>query len=126
MNISDFPNNLRTFRKQKNLTQTDIARSLKCQQATYSRYESGEQWPPLDKVIEIADILEVSIDALVGRDLFCEQAANIEQWVQAMRSLLDAVKEDRRRNIVRVIDGLVHLYQDGLERVKKKDETADN
>ena len=51
-------------RKEKNISQEKMAEKLGLYTTTYARYERGEQDIPFYLVIEIAKILEVSIDFL--------------------------------------------------------------
>lgn len=58
---------LKELRKEKNLTQTDVAQILNIQQATYSGYESEKYEPTLETLIKLADYYHVSLDELIGR-----------------------------------------------------------
>lgn len=49
------------------MQQQEIAKRLGIKQTQYSRYERGVNEIPLHYLIEVAEILEVSIDYLVGR-----------------------------------------------------------
>lgn len=59
--------NLRMLRGVHCLHQETIAALLGIGQTTYSAYEQGRHTPPLDMLIQIADLYGVSIDWLVGR-----------------------------------------------------------
>lgn len=58
---------LRDLREDKDLNQTQIAQLLKTTQPQYSLYEKGLRQIPFDKVIELADFYNVSIDYIAGR-----------------------------------------------------------
>lgn len=66
--MQKFSANLRKFRKQKKLTQEELANKLGVIRATYWSYEKGSIMPPYDKLEQIADIFGVSIDELMGRE----------------------------------------------------------
>ena len=55
------------FRKHLNLSQTDVARTLKMKQQSYSRFERGESSQRVDDLLNLADTYDVSIDYLLGR-----------------------------------------------------------
>lgn len=57
---------LRRFRKQLNLSQTDVATTLGMPQQSYSRYESGKFAPRADDIIKLANVYKVSSDYLLG------------------------------------------------------------
>jgi len=53
---------LKTLRKQKMLTQRELAESLHISQTSVSKYERGESEPDLEMVIRMADYFGVTID----------------------------------------------------------------
>lgn len=62
-----FQDRLREERKALGLTQRDMADKLGITQPSYIRYESGTSEPSLSRLVQIAEILDVSIDYLLGR-----------------------------------------------------------
>ena len=56
---------LRKLRKQKNLTQRELAEALHISQTSVSKYERGESEPDLAMLIEISDFFGISIDEFV-------------------------------------------------------------
>ena len=58
---------IRDLREDKDLTQTQIADYLLCDQSLYSKYERQERPLPLELASRLADFYGVSIDYLVGR-----------------------------------------------------------
>lgn len=58
---------IRDLRVDRNYTQQQIADYLGVKQNTYSQYEIGVLNYPLDVVIKLADLYEVSVDYLLGR-----------------------------------------------------------
>lgn len=59
-------NRLRDLREDKDLTQTDIAKILKCSQTCYSYYEIGKRDIPTDVLIKLAEFHTTSVDYLLG------------------------------------------------------------
>lgn len=59
---------LRELRTEKNLLQKDLAEKLGVDRTTYSKYESGASEPNYETLLKLADIFDVSIDYLLGRD----------------------------------------------------------
>lgn len=71
-----FTENIRTFRKKSNYTQSDVSRILNIQRQTYCNYENGTRTPPLEIVIALAKLYHVSVDQLVcGKDCASNQSA---------------------------------------------------
>jgi transcriptional regulator with XRE-family HTH domain len=58
---------IRDLREDADLTQTQVAQMLLCDQSLYSKYERGERELPLSRAIQLADFYHVSLDYLVGR-----------------------------------------------------------
>ncbi len=56
---------MKEIRKTKGITQESLAKSIGSSQAKISNYERGEIPPTLDKLVEIAAALDVSLDELV-------------------------------------------------------------
>ena len=56
---------LKKYRKQKNLTQRELADALHISQTSVSKYERGESEPDLDMIIQMADFFGVTIDEFV-------------------------------------------------------------
>lgn len=69
-----FSTRLKVLRQNKGLSQEDMAEMLEVSCRSYQRYEAstGRCTPPLDTLIKIADIFDVSLDYLVGRDTFLQ------------------------------------------------------
>ena len=57
---------IRDLREDADLTQSEVAQYLMCDQSLYSKYERGERVLPLDAAIKLAQFYETSIDYLVG------------------------------------------------------------
>ncbi len=60
--------NIKNLRLQKGWKQIDLAKILSTTQRKISYWESGKIEPDLDMLWQIADLFEVSIDELIGRE----------------------------------------------------------
>ena len=58
---------LKELRKEKRITQLQLAMALNMSQNTISRYETGERQAGYNELIKIADYFNVSIDYLLER-----------------------------------------------------------
>jgi putative transcriptional regulator len=56
---------LKEVRQKKGLTQQELAKKFDIKQTNISEYESGKQKPSLDTFIEMAKILDLSLDELI-------------------------------------------------------------
>lgn len=57
---------LEDLRIDSDKTQADIAKYLSCQREVYRRYEKGTRQIPIDFLIKLSTLYNVSIDYLVG------------------------------------------------------------
>ena len=64
---------LARLRAEKGFTQQKMADYLFITVRNYQKYESGDIYPPLDKLVTIADLLDVSTDYLLCRDEFLKK-----------------------------------------------------
>ena len=59
--------NIKDIRMRRNLSQAQVAKALGVSSVVYSRYESGTRQPSIDIILQLADILGVTVDYLLGR-----------------------------------------------------------
>lgn len=62
----EFSERLKNLRKQAHLTQVDVAEKLGISQPAYASWERGTKKPTQDNLVKIAQILNTSVDYLVG------------------------------------------------------------
>ena len=55
------------LRKERNLTQKQLAEGVKLSEIAIQNYESGRRKPAYDALLALADFFDVSLDYLVGR-----------------------------------------------------------
>jgi len=60
---------LAELRKEKNLSQKEIARVLQITQQAYSNYENGRREPDYNMLKKIADLYKVSLDWLLNNEI---------------------------------------------------------
>lgn len=65
MNQEKIGNFLRTLRKEKNMTQEELAHLINVTNRSVSRWETGSSLPDLDVLIELADFYQVDIRELL-------------------------------------------------------------
>lgn len=62
----EFSERLKELRKKANFTQVEVAEKLGISQPAYASWERGVKKPTQDNLVKIAQILNVSVDYLVG------------------------------------------------------------
>lgn len=58
---------LKQLRIERGLNQIDIANMLGVERSTYGKYETGDSSPDYDKLIQLSNFYQVSIDFLLGK-----------------------------------------------------------
>lgn len=61
------PLRLKYLRTKYSFTQSFLASQLNITQSTYANWEAGRKLPDIEKVAQLADIYETSVDLLLGR-----------------------------------------------------------
>ena len=61
----EFHNRLYNLRKQKGLSQEELANRLNVSRQTISKWEIGDSTPDMEKLAAISELFEVSLDELV-------------------------------------------------------------
>ena len=60
---------IKELRKEKNLTQEDLGKLINVTKVSICCYENGTRIPTLETMVALADIFEVSLDNLLGREI---------------------------------------------------------
>lgn len=63
--MAEVGKNIRKIRKEKNLTQDDLAQRLHCTRQTISNYENGKSEPSIELLLEIAGVFGVEVNDLI-------------------------------------------------------------
>ena len=103
-----FSENLKTIRKAKGYTQEELAIKVNVVRQTVSKWEKGLSVPDADVLSHIAEVLEVSVNELLGADIKQEDSKNevAEQLAKISEQL--AIKNRRSKKIWRII-GIILL-----------------
>ena len=64
--VQGFGERLKQLRKERGLTQTELAKLIGSSKALVSKYETNQSQPPYEILIQIAYVFNVSTDYLLG------------------------------------------------------------
>lgn len=113
-----FGDRITLLRKKRKLSQQDLAEQLGVKGSDLEAWESDEDYPSFDLAIELADLLDISLDFLACR---IEQQPN-KEWVQ-MAAELDKLTDKDRDTMMyatkRCISGFQLIQQDRQEAAGK-------
>ena len=98
----DFGTIVADLRKEKKISQTDLANRLGIHKNVLGRYERKEVLPSIDIVRKIGDILEVSLDYLTGK-----QDVQIDKDTSSRILEVSKFEPEDRNHIFSVIDAFI-------------------
>ena len=100
-----FQNNLRSLRKKSGLSQEELGIRLNIARQTISKWENGVSVPDAETLVKLAEILDVSVNELLGTDIkpdeITDKAAIAEQLARVNEQL--AIKNKRSRRIWKIV-----------------------
>ena len=105
MRQTDVGKRIANRRKEKGLTQLQLAERLNVSNRTVSKWENGDGYPDITILPNLSDILEISIDELIRGEELCDIA---EKEQATTDDLLNKSKTNKAGLILKVVSfGLV-------------------
>ncbi len=101
--------NIKTFRKERGLTQEELAIRLNVVRQTVSKWEKGLSVPDADMLQRIAEVLEISVSQLLGREEQLEQRNEIAEQLSRINEQL-AIKNRRSKRIWTIVGVVLGLW----------------
>ena len=102
--------NIKNLRKERGLTQEELAIRVNVVRQTVSKWEKGQSVPDADLLQKLADVLEVSVSQLLGQDREQEKDRNeIAEQLSRINEQL-AIRNRRSKRIWTVIGALVGIW----------------
>ena len=75
--MSDFKTKLKNYRKENNLTQEDLANKLYVTRQAVSKWETGNNYPDVEKLKDLALLMNTSIDNLISKEELAYETINV-------------------------------------------------
>lgn len=100
--------NIKLLRKNKGLTQEELASRLHVVRQTISKWEKGLSVPDADTLQKMAEILDTDVSQLLGTEITLEQHDKDVAWQLARINEQLAIKNNRSRKIWKTI-GIILL-----------------
>ena len=94
---------LKELRKEKDLTQEQLAETLNVTRRTVSRWETGSNMPDLDLLVEMADFYEVELRELLNGERKEKEQVN-EELKETVLQVAEYSSEEKKRStkIIRI------------------------
>lgn len=102
-----FSQNLKALRHKKGLTQEALAIKLNVTRQTISKWEKGISVPDAEMLVQLAEILEVSISQLLGQQV--PESVDKNEIANYLAQIVEqlAIKNRRTRRIVKIVVGII-------------------
>jgi transcriptional regulator with XRE-family HTH domain len=109
--MSDLGKRIQELRKDKGITQQELAKRVQISHPQIVRYETKGVQPPADVLARLADAFDVSIDYLVNGDKSdkAQQTLKDAELIQKFKQL-DQLPEDEKKSILKVISALLRDF----------------
>ena len=95
---------LKTLRKEKNLTQENLAERLNVSGRTVSRWETGSNMPDIGMLVEIAAFYDVSIPEIINGE---RKSENMNQETKDTAAAMAAYSKNEVKNGKQKVTGLL-------------------
>ena len=113
VDMEQFPERLKELRESRGLTQARLAELLEVSPRGYNRWETGAAAPRLDTLVKIAEILNVTLDELVGRTEAISQVEIQNPKLQALYREINRLSDEDQQALVILLDSLIKRSQMG-------------
>ena len=104
-----FSERLQLLRKEKGLSQEQLAELLNVSRQSVSKWESGQTYPETDKLIILSDLFEITLDYLL-RDKNTECVANIDVESGKEEELRYKKKKINNKSIYSLVLGIISFF----------------
>jgi len=109
-----FAESLRKAREERGLTQTQLAELLGITLRVYNRWERGAAVPRLDSIVQLADILQLSLDQLVGRSSTNPALPKLRHpKLQSLYEQVDRLSAEDQKALIILLDSLLKRSEIG-------------
>lgn len=82
---------IRSLRKEKGWTQSEFAKKVGVGRTTVCEWEVGRNSPSYERLLQIAELFEVSMNYLTGESNGKKDAANVDDVKEQLNFLIDAL-----------------------------------
>ncbi|MFS9449917.1 helix-turn-helix transcriptional regulator [Streptococcus cristatus] len=109
----EFSERLKDLRRQAGLTQVEVAEKLGISQPAYASWERGVKKPTQENLVKIAQILNVSVDYLIGNsEEKSDELDNIELLFRMnSKGLTDEEKAVFKKELIEFMEERKKLFE---------------
>ena len=105
-----FPQRLRELRQRRNWSQGQLAKKAGIDTQRISKYERGLASPPLEALVGIARVLEVSVDYLLTGKGYGVQRMNNPKLLERLEGM-ETLPQESQETLISVLDSFIKRYK---------------
>lgn len=107
-----FGENLQKLRKEKGISQEQLAEQLGVTRQSVSKWESGSSYPEMDKLVTICQIFSCDLDSLINKDIVQEKSKQeatsvvktvIAETTSYIRKTIQLLEQSSLKEIIKII-----------------------
>ena len=99
---------IKAIRKEKNLTQREVAERLSISEKTVSKWETGNGLPEVSLMLPLCELLEISVNELLSGERLDEKRY-FEKAEKNMISLMEEKAQAKKKLIIEVVTAIITL-----------------
>lgn len=99
-----FVKNLKYLRELKHISQAKLAELAKVNQTTIMRWEQGTMSPSVDNIDDLANVLNVNVADLLGKDL--ENDSEYNELDEVLFSKAKDLSEEDKKMVIGIINAI--------------------
>jgi len=88
----NFNENLVNERKKCGLSQEELAERIQVSRQSVSKWETGDAMPDFNKLLALADALDISLDELCGREKYTPENIEIKKDSDAVKAVKKKIR----------------------------------
>ena len=111
LKMNAFQERLKLLRQARNITQVRLAELIGADPRVYNRWERGLATPQFDAVVKIADVLQVTLDELVGRTGPSSEVRLHNHDLDRLYREVDNLPDEDQHALLLVIDSFIKKAQ---------------
>ena len=91
-----FQQKMQLFRKEKGLSQEQLAEKVGVSRQAVAKWEAGQSYPEVDKLLLLSELFIVTLDRLIKEDVECGYALPSNQSILSYGTIIDFLIRAKR------------------------------
>ncbi|MBY0572862.1 MAG: helix-turn-helix transcriptional regulator [Undibacterium sp.] len=109
--MEQFATHLREAREARKMTQARLSELLEVDRRVYNHWERGTSVPQLDTVVRLSQVLQLSVDSLVGLEAAKEEPLVHNPRLHALCLQVDSLSDEDQQALIILMDSLINRAQ---------------